>query len=303
VALAARVVIVHRRSEYTELLERHATYGQAEFFLRERGRSIDDVRARHEVLEEAIHAVSTRLPDDVRQARLERSELDRYLFAPEDIVLPVGQDGLVANVAKYLHGQPVVGINPDPERNPGVLVAHGPLDAAAVVGRVRTGHARIESRAMVQATLDDGQTLEALNDLYVGDSGHQSARYTVTVPSRGSERHSSSGIIAGTGTGSTGWTSSIASDRKIDATQLPAATSTAISWFTREAWPSIATGAALTGGVLFDGQRLELVVESDRLVVFGDGIERDYLLAGWGQRLTIGLAERRLNLVVPGSSR
>ena len=51
--------------------------------------------------------------------------------------------------------------------------------------------------------------------------------------------------------------------------------------------------------MLLDGRRLELLVESDRLVVFGDGIERDYLIAGWGQRLTVGLSERRLNLVVP----
>ena len=300
-ALAARVVIVYRRSEYTELLERHATYGQAEFFLRERGRSIDEVRERHEVLERAMHEVSTRLPNDVRQARLERSELDRFLFGPEDIVMPVGQDGLVANVAKYLAGQPVVGVNPEPDRNPGVLVAHRPLDATGQVQHVRAGRARVEARAMVQATLDDGQSLEALNDLYIGDSGHQSARYTVTVPDRGSERHSSSGIIAGTGTGSTGWSSSIASDRQIAPRLLPDPTSTGISWFTREAWPSIATGTRLTGGTLLDGKRLELLVESDRLVVFGDGIERDYLVAGWGQRLTVGLSERRLNLVVPGA--
>jgi len=301
VALAARVVIVHRRSEYTELLERHATYGQAEFFLRERGRSIDEVRERHEVLEEAMHEVSTRLPNDVRQARLERSELDRFLFGPEDIVMPIGQDGLVANVAKYLGGQPVIGVNPEPDRNPGVLVAHRPLDAPGLVQHVRAGRATIQARAMVQATLDDGQSLEALNDLYIGDSGHQSARYTVTVPDRGSERHSSSGIIAGTGTGSTGWSSSIASDRHIERRLLPTPVSTDISWFTREAWPSIATGAELTGGVLLDGKRLELLVESDRLVVFGDGIERDYLIAGWGQRLTVGLSGRRLNLVVPGA--
>ena len=298
-ALATRVVIVHRRSEYTELLERHSTYGQAEYFLRERGRSIDDVRERHDVLDRAIHEVSTRLPDDVRQARLERSELDRYLFGPEDIVMAIGQDGLVANVAKYLAGQPVIGVNPEPERNPGVLVAHRPLDAPGMVAKLRTGHARIESRAMVQATLDDGQSLEALNDLYIGDSGHQSARYTVTVPDRGSERHSSSGIIAGTGTGSTGWTASIVNDRSIDRGWLPPATSTGISWFTREAWPSMTTGTQLTGGILLDGQKLELLVESDRLVVFGDGIERDYLTAAWGQRLSVGLSARRLNLVVP----
>src|SRR4051812_7118993 len=104
-ALPTRVVLVHRRSEYEELLARHASYGQAEFFLRSRGRSIDDVVARHDAVEAALQTVSTSLPEDVRQARVERADLDRYLFAPEDVVVIVGQDGLVANVAKYLAGQ------------------------------------------------------------------------------------------------------------------------------------------------------------------------------------------------------
>lgn len=34
-----RIVIVHRRTELQELLDRHSTRGQAEFFLRTRGRS------------------------------------------------------------------------------------------------------------------------------------------------------------------------------------------------------------------------------------------------------------------------
>ena len=66
--LPARVVFVHRRSEYEELLDRHATYGQAEFFLRSRRRAIEDVVARHEAIEAALHLVSTSLPADVRQA-------------------------------------------------------------------------------------------------------------------------------------------------------------------------------------------------------------------------------------------
>ena len=35
-----RLVIVHRRTELAQLLDRHATLGQAEFFLRSRGRTI-----------------------------------------------------------------------------------------------------------------------------------------------------------------------------------------------------------------------------------------------------------------------
>ncbi|MEO8095317.1 MAG: hypothetical protein ABI632_10330 [Pseudolysinimonas sp.] len=295
--LAARAVLVHRRSEYEELLDRHATYGQAEFFLRSRGRSIDDVIARHEAIESAMQLVSSSLPSDVRQARVERTDLDRYLFAPEDIVVAVGQDGLVANVAKYLSGQPVIGVDPEPGRNAGVLVPHAPADAATLVARVRGGTAPIHTRAMVQATLDDGQTLIALNDVYLGDPGHQSSRYTLTVPDRGSERQSSSGIIVGTGTGSTGWSASIASDRTLPEV-LPEAESTVLSWFVREAWPSQATGTDLSFGDLTDGEQLELVAESELLVAFGDGIERDRLSVGWGQLLRVGVSDHRLNLVV-----
>jgi hypothetical protein len=49
------------------------------------------------------------------------TDLDRFLLDPEDIVVAVGQDGLVANVAKYVQDQPVIGVNPEPDRNPGVL--------------------------------------------------------------------------------------------------------------------------------------------------------------------------------------
>ena len=111
-ALAPRIVIVHRRSELDELIDRHATYGQAEFFLRSRGRDIAGVQARHDAVEAARTAVEDAVPDGFRRAAVERSELDRYLFAPEDVIVVVGQDGLVANVAKYLRGQPVLGIDP-----------------------------------------------------------------------------------------------------------------------------------------------------------------------------------------------
>jgi hypothetical protein len=295
--LPARVVFVHRRSEYDELLDRHATFGQAEFFLRTRGRAIEDVVARHEAIEAALHLVSTSLPTDVRQARVERDNLDRYLFAPEDIVVAVGQDGLVANVAKYLAGQPVIGVDPEPGRNAGVLVRHSPDGGAAIVERVRRGAATVEQRAMVQATLDDGQTLIALNDLYLGDPGHQSSRYTLSIPERGSERQSSSGIIVGTATGSTGWSASIANDREL-LEWLPEAGSAELAWFVREAWPSPATGRVLGFGDLQPGQQLELVAESELLVAFGDGIENDRLSVGWGQRLTVGTAASRLALVV-----
>ncbi|MBX3100287.1 MAG: NAD(+)/NADH kinase [Salinibacterium sp.] len=294
--LAPRIVLVHRRTEYAELLDRHATRGQAEFFLSSRGRSITEVKQRHDELEASLALVSRSLPEDTRQARVERSDLDRYAFAPEDIVVIVGQDGLVANVAKYLTGQPVIGIDPEPGRNAGVLVTHAASDAADLIAATIAARAVVHPRSMVRATLDDGQTLVALNELYFGDEGHQSSRYVVTVPGGDTERQSSSGVIVATGTGSTGWAASIATDRALESI-LPPADSEVLSWYIREAWPSRSTGRTLTSGLLASGDQLQFVVESDSLVTFGDGIEGDYLAVGWGQRLTVELSDRRLNLV------
>jgi hypothetical protein len=147
---------------------------------------------------------------------------------------------------------------------------------------------------MVRADTDDGQSLTALNELYVGQPTHQSARYTLRVDGH-VERQSSSGIIVGTGTGSTGWCLSLQRLQARDL-QLPQPADQALAWFVREPWPSPSTGATLTSGIL-RGTTLAVHVESDSLVVFGDGIEDDRLTLTWGQDLSIAVADRHLATV------
>lgn len=296
--LGPRAVVVHRRTELEELVDRHGTRQQAAFFLRTRGRSLEQAEARHELQQAALTTVGAAIPLDWRRGRVERGDLDRFLFAPDDIVLAVGQDGLVANVAKYLRGQPVIGINPDPARNPGALVPHPPEAAPALLRAAATESVDrlVELRTMVEARTDDGQTLAALNEIYIGHPSHQSARYRI-VPGVGqSERQSSSGLLVGTGTGCSGWCRSAWLERGSDL-ELPNPAAPNLAWFVREAWPSPATGIECTEGLLGPGEELAVVVESDGLVVFGDGIESDRLVLGWGQQVAVTQASTRLHLV------
>jgi hypothetical protein len=296
-ALALRAVVVHRHSELDLLLARHGTRGQAEFFLRSRGRDLADVQDRHDHLVEALHQVDTAIPAGWRRAAVERTDLPRLRFDPEDVVLTVGQDGLVANVAKYLADQPVIGIDPEPGLNPGVLVRHPASSTAELLAAVAAGTAEVEHRCMVQAQLDDGQSLRALNELYVGDRGHQSARYRLLPPTEvgAGERQSSSGVLIGTGTGATGWCASLARDRS-SAPELPGPLDERLAWFVREAWPSPSTFTRRTQGVLAAGEVLQLISEGD-LVVFGDGLETDRLHVGWGQQISVRVADHRLTLI------
>jgi len=296
VTLAPRAVLVHRRTELEELLARHGTRGQAAFYLRTRGRRIEDLEDRHSRQAAAMVAVSSGIPADWRRGLVERADLPRFLFGPDDIVVAVVQDGLVANLAKYLDGQLIIGIDPEPGRNPGVLVRHQPGACAGLLALAVHGGARAERLTMVTAETDDGQRLTGLNEIYLGQPTHQTARYTLRLPDGRAEAQASSGLIVSTGTGATGWCRSAWLERK-SRLALPAPEEGRLAWFVREAWPSPSTGTACTEGILSAGEEMEVTAESDQLVLFGDGVEADTIPLTWGQTARLRLADRSLRLL------
>jgi hypothetical protein len=296
-AVAPRAVVVSRATELEQLVARHGTRNQARFFLESRGRSMAEVEDRNRKQEAAVATVLSAVPLRWRRARLDRSDLSRFVFGPEDIIVAVGQDGLVANVAKYLSGQPVVGINPDPSHYDGVLVSHPPAAIGDLLSTIGSGRFRAQSRVMAAARLDDGQSLLALNEVFTGHRSHQSARYRLTFGGH-QEAQSSSGLIVTTGTGATGWARSIERQRR-RSVELPGPEDPSLTFFVREPFPSVATGTEIEHGLLRDGRELEIVSEmNDGGVVFADGIEDDRLDFSWGVRLRVGIARERLTLVV-----
>ncbi|MHC4391016.1 MAG: NAD(+)/NADH kinase [Planctomycetota bacterium] len=296
VALLPRVVVVTRPTELELLLVRHGTHRQARFVLEMRGQSMDDVQERHAIVKSAEERVTASIPLDWRRARVPRSRLDRFLFEPDDVVIAVGQDGLVANVAKYLEGQVVIGVNPG--IYDGVLVPHRPEQARELMKVALANEAgAFELRTLAEARTSDGQSLLALNEIFVGHRTHQSARYRIAFEDR-EERHSSSGVVICTGTGATGWASSIIRGRETDVS-LPTPTSTYLTFFVREAFLSNRSGVELVEGAIDFGESVTLTSEMNQGgVAFGDGIEDDHLELPFGQTLTVGPSERQLLLLV-----
>jgi NAD kinase len=291
-----RVVVVTRSTAYEALLERHATRGQAKFFLEARGEDIEVVEEAHRRFEHALGFVLQSIPSKWRRAQVHRNDLDRFLFEPEDIIAAVGQDGLVANVAKYLDGQAVIGINPLPDAHDGVLVPHPAEAAPDLIAGVAQGRVGLEHRTMAEAKLDDGQRLLALNEVFIGHRAHQSARYRLAVAGN-EERHSSSGLIVSTGTGATGWARSINLSRG-NVLDLPKPEDKQLAFFVREPFPSVATGTEVTCGLIGRGKVLAVISEmNEGGVVFGDGIEDDHLDFAWGQRVEVQAAGASLSLV------
>lgn len=293
---APRVVIVTRETEYELLLARHGTRAQAAFFLSSRGQTIDFLTLRHERFHAALHRVIGAIPVDWRRNRIARRDLSRFLFEPDDTIVVVGRDGLVANVAKYLEGQPVLGINPEPEENVGVLVPF-PVEAIDDLLHLAVqGRATIQSRTMVRARLRDGQVLLALNEIFVGHRSHQSARYRLNIGDA-EENQSSSGLIVTTGTGATGWALSIQQQHRA-VIDLPAPEERRLTYLVREAYPGITTGTDLAVGSVEGDVSLRITSHmNDDGVLFGDGVEEDALRFEWGEEATIDLADHGLQLI------
>ncbi|MBN1178699.1 MAG: hypothetical protein JXD18_05780 [Anaerolineae bacterium] len=296
-----RVVLVTRKTPLALLLERHGTLAQARFYLSSRGQDIAGHEENHARFEDALTLVVGEIPPDQRRVRLDRSDLDRFLFAPDDVVVVVGQDGLVPNAAKYLHGQLTIGVNPDADRYDGILCPHAPAAFGAALAWVQQGEGkgyRVERRAMALAEREDGQRLLALNEVFVGHRSHQSARYRIRAGEQ-EERQSSSGIICATGTGGTGWARSLVEQWRREIA-LPGPEHPRLAWFVREPFPSVYTGTRLDFGFVEAGDALVVRSEmGEGGVIFADGIESDHMPFLDGHTLHVRVAQETLNLVIP----
>lgn len=308
-----RVVIVTKPSRLAELARRHSR-GQLQFLLERRGESLaeyeeEDVRGRA-ALDRVIGSVPRELPREV----IARDLVPRYLFRASDLVVTIGPDGLVVNVAKYLAEQPILAVNPDPARIDGTLARFHPEVVGAAIAAALRGTRDVDALSLARARIGDGQELLAVNDFKVGRRDQVSSRYRIRYRGK-EERQSSSGIIIATGVGSTGWIRSIVTGAFAIAgacgwtkpARMPTGLEIPFAWAARhllfvvqEPFPSRATKTGLAFGRLEEGEELVVVSEmAEGGVIFSDGIADDAIPFNAGTTLTIGLADRRATLIRP----
>ncbi|QNP41616.1 diacylglycerol kinase catalytic domain-containing protein [Lysobacter solisilvae (ex Woo and Kim 2020)] len=308
--LSQRIVLIVRKTRLEDLTVRFNTVEQARFYIEHLGADFGDYEAEHRIYQQAVLTAETSLRRFGRVQKLDRSFLPNFLFPPDALVVVLGQDGLVANTLKYLSGQPVIGVNPDPARWDGVLLPFKVGDLASITLAAQTGTRPTRSITMARARLSDGQELHAVNDLFIGPRSHVSARYEIQIGGR-SETHSSSGLIVSTGLGSTGWFRSLLAGAAGIAGQsmrgsIKELREKGFPWdadhlhFTvREPFPSKTTQTDLVFGIVTRDQPLRLLSQMAGYgVIFSDGIETDFLEFNSGMVATIDVAQRHGNLVL-----
>lgn len=301
-------VIIRDHTRLEQLIERFNTKAQARFYIEISGADFDLYEREHKVFYESLKEVQNGLKKVLKYKVLDRSFIPTYLFNDHDLVVVIGQDGLVANTAKYVNNQPIVAVNPDPSSYTGVLLPYSAATFKNALNSIMAGTHKFKTVTMAEAVMDDGQRLLAFNDFFIGASSHVSARYKLTY-NGATEIQSSSGVLVATGAGSTGWLSSVFNmaynvNQYFRSGSKPRQVS--MDWnaghllfVVREPYASVNTQVALGFGRI--DQNRTLHIESHMAgngVIFSDGIEADHLEFNTGHSVRIGVAKEKARIVV-----
>jgi NAD kinase len=299
-------IIIKNKTRLESLIERFNTKAQAKFYIERLGGNFDDYVLEHETFQNSLVSLQTQLSKVIKHKTVERNYLPSFIFSEKNLIVVIGQDGLVANTAKYSQNCPIVAVNPDKNRYDGVLLPFDTNDFIEGIENVITNQFQSKTMRFAEAKLNDGQRLLAFNDLFIGASSHISARYKIAYNNK-AEEQSSSGLIVSTQAGSTGWLSSIFNmaygvtgmfekDLKL---KRPKLKDNELLFAVREPFQSIRTQIEITSGVIKN--QSYLTVESlmpTSGVIFSDGIETDFLKFNSGSIATIGVAKETAEIVI-----
>lgn len=301
-----KIVIVTRKTRLQELIYQYNTEEQAKFYLEHMGVDFSDYRIEDQQYQKIRRQVREIAERFARVQEIDRQFVSNMIFGKEDIVIAVGQDGLVANVMKYLDGQPLLGVNPDTARWDGILLPFEAKQLTKILPKVINKTYRAKQITMAEAVTKDGQSMLAVNDLFIGCRTHTSARYDI-IWNREQENQSSSGIIVSTGLGASGWYRSVMAQTK-RMTELfgcgriidnpPAWDEQCLTFVVREPYPSRTTQAGIVYGKMMVGDQLRIVSKMpENGVIFSDGMEEDSIIFHAGMEIKIQMASKRGRLV------
>ncbi len=305
-----KIILVIRRTRLEELIARYNTVDQAKFYIEHMGSDFSDYLQEDTQYKKSVEIVYQELEGVGRVQILQRGHVPNFIFGENDIVVVIGQDGLVANTLKYLDDQLLIGVNPDPARWDGILLPFTASDIKSIVRDVLKSRRQVKEVSMAKASLNDGQVIYAVNDLFIGQRSHISSRYHIRLGDM-EEYHSSSGIIVSTGLGSSGWLKSILagasgiwngymgnSNSDIYEQRMPW-NADYLYFSVREPFPSKRTGTNLIFGTVSNRNPLKILsLMPENGVIFSDGVESDFIQFNSGIEATIQLAEKRGRLVV-----
>jgi NAD kinase len=304
-----RTVVVTRAPRAKEIRAKYASSSLARFVMKEGGESYDRYEDEEGVLSETVDTIVQFFSNLGPVLTIERGYLAGTPLLPNDRIVCVGQDGLVANTLRYARDIPIYGVNPDPKKYEGVLLKFS-SESIRDYFSSSSKKPSYQNLTLGECRISTGASFLAANDFFIGKRDHTSALYRLDFGQE-SERQSSSGIIVSTPMGSTGWQRSVVAgavsilksisgfNKNVKFNPPPLDKDTLRFWV-REPWPSLQSQANLVCGSISTKTPLVVVSEmGEGGVIFADGVTQDSYPFPAGARATILPSSVRGRLVLP----
>ncbi|NMM49900.1 diacylglycerol kinase catalytic domain-containing protein [Marinigracilibium pacificum] len=302
-----RIVVVSDKTRLDALVERFNSKAQAMFYIIHNGGDFSDFEEEHKTYYECLSQIQKSATKMLKTMVLSKRYIPSFIFNASDIIVVVGRDGLVANVAKYVGTCPIIAVNPDTDRYSGVLLSFDNNTFQSALTMMLKNEKKINKVTLAKALLNDGQELLAFNDFFIGKKDHTSAGYVINYCGK-SEFQSSSGLIISTGAGSSGWLSSVFNELN-GLNKLFGGNQSELSYqmnwddddlcfVVREPYKSPKSPANIVAGIV--NKENQLLIESampENGVIFSDGMLDDYISFNAGSTIEVSTSVIKAHLV------
>jgi hypothetical protein len=262
------------------------------------------------LLQEAVANIKAVVAELGPILEIDRTLLPSISFLKDDILIAIGQDGLVANTLRYSGALPIFGVNPDTSSYEGTLL-HFSVESIIPYLKSPSAYPEHEEITLAEGELSTGAKIRAANDIFMGKGDHSSALYRITHKGQ-EEHHSSSGVIISTPMGATGWQRSIIegslrilstvtgqSQKSVKPPPLTKADDNLRFWV-REPWPSVKSQSHLVAGKVTEKSPLKITSEmGENGLIFADGMQNDAFPFPAGETLTLRPSKTKGRLVLP----
>ena len=261
-----RVLLVHKITTW----ERYRTQLQSSGQKDAEGSVVSSLQSAHAEHGDAVEYVRRSLSSDDLEIRSVQIAT-RQEVSWADLVITLGGDGTFLRTARLVAGTPILGVNSAPSSSVGHYCGATAQTFPEMFESILAKTASVKGLPRIRIRVGDTVLADqALNDvLFANACPACSTRYRVEVGDR-AERHTSSGVWVGTGSGS-------GSALKSAGGQAMPWTDSRLQYVVREAYLTPADDVALLGGLL--GTGITLVPRSPDVMLYLDGHHVSYPLS------------------------
>ncbi|MBC8000149.1 MAG: NAD(+)/NADH kinase [Leptolyngbya sp.] len=254
--------------------------------------SVARIKLAHREHAHTLEQVEKSFGGCVRYEVIRRSELAQKVAAKQyDLIVTVGGDGTIIDVAHYAGSVPILGVNSSKSTSHGHFCLADAEDIGKVLQHILNGDLAPKSLSSLAVTINGKPVAERVfNEILICDSEiGETSRYSVEIQGE-VERQRSDGFFIGTASGSTGWMHSYGAD------SLPI-TDNSIQYNSRGLIRTPDSSFCLDRGRLKSSDQIVVRSHMKSGILLLDGLHIKYQV-GWGAEVKASISDEPVRLFI-----